>query len=75
MLYLHQHKELQKILNLYHSWMKLREGIVFSHICLILFTGGSYVTTAYDGIGQSQVTWDPLDMSKLVHLGPLKSLA
>ena len=29
-----------------------------------------HVTTAHDAISQSQITWDPLDMFKLVHLGP-----
>ena len=53
----------------YRPPTKLREGNVFSRVCL--FTRGriQHVTTAHDAIGHSQVTYDTLDMFKLIHLG------
>ena len=44
----------------------------FSHVCLTAnckFIKGTHMATTHNAIGQSQVTWDPQNMFKLVNLG------
>ena len=38
------------------------------------WAGGSHETTTQDAVGESQVTWDPPDLSKLVHFTRMYSV-
>ena len=41
----------------------------FSRVCLFTGEGGPHVNITHYAIGQSNVTWGPPDLFKLVHLG------